>query len=326
MNRQLFQYHPAIGYKFISNLKTRIQHETGGYLVRTNNWGFRSEIDFNKQKDPAKKRVLVFGDSFTAGDGVSNKFRFSDVIEQSVPGIEVYNFGLPGSGTDQQFLMYQEYGRDVECDLIVLVVLVENIRRIKSHYRYYFNEAGEKVIYQKPYYELKDGALILHNNPVESQPLKLEDLPPEEHQKVDTGGRFGMARSIVNALGLKELTQKITKYQPVPEFGSADSPEWLVMREIIRSWSAMAQAKFLVVPLPLYQFVEETSDPGNYQARFSELHSGFGIEVFDPLADLLKYPMDQRRNFRHKTDVHPTPEGHKAIAASLTPKIREMLL
>ena len=266
MNRQLFQYHPTIGYKFIPNLKSRIQHEAGGYLLRTNDWGFRSEHEFSKTRTNDKKRILFFGDSFTAGDGVSNKFRFTDVVEQKLPHTEVFNFGLPGSGTDQQFLMYQEFGKDVECDLIVLTVLVENIRRIKSHYRYYFNEAGEKMVYMKPYFEFKDGKFELHNTPVESQPLKIEDLPASEQEKVDTGGRFGMARSVVNALGLKEFTQKLTKYQPVPEYNTADTPEWLIMKEIITQWSKMAQAKFLVIPIPLYQFVEETADPKNIPA------------------------------------------------------------
>jgi hypothetical protein len=255
MNRQLFQYHPTIGYKFIPNLKTRIQHEAGGYLIRTNDWGFRSEIEFTKEKKADKKRILFFGDSFTAGDGVSNKYRFTDLTEQLIPGSEVFNFGLPGSGTDQQFLLYKEYGQEVECDLIVLVVLVENIRRIKSHYRYYYNEAGEKAVYQKPYFDLKDGQLELMNAPVAMQPFKMEELPESEQEKVDTGGRFGAARGLINKLGLKELTQKITKYQPVPDYNSADSPEWRLMREIIYSWSKMAQAKFLVVPLPLYQFL-----------------------------------------------------------------------
>ncbi len=325
MNRQLFQYHPTIGYKFISYLKTRIQHENGGYLVKTNDWGFRSEIEFNKEKKSGTKRILFFGDSFTAGDGVSNKFRFTDIIEQAIPGIETYNFGLPGSGTDQQFLLYKDFGKDVECDLIVLVVLVENIRRIKSHYRYYFNEAGEKQIYQKPYFDFKDNEFQLFNTPVESQPMKMEDLPANEQEKVDTGGRFGMARSIVNALGLKEITQKFTKYQPVPEFNTATSPEWLVLKEIIKLWSEIAQAKFLVVPLPLYQFIEETSSPDNYKARFGELKSELNIEIFDPLSDLIAYTAEERRNFRHKTDVHPTNAGHKAIADSLSKKITEML-
>jgi phospholipase/lecithinase/hemolysin len=71
--------------------------------------------------------------------------------------------------------------------------------------------------------------------------------------------------------------------------------------------------------------VEETSDPKNYQSRFGELKSQLNIEVFDPLPALKNYTMDERRNFRHKTDVHPTPEGHKAIADSIVAKINSML-
>ncbi len=325
MNRQLFEYHPTIGYKFIKSLKTRVAHEAGGYLLRTNNWGFRCENDFQIGKIPGKKRILFFGDSFTAGDGVSNKFRYTDVLETMLPDTEIYNFGLSGSGTDQQFLMYQEYGKDIECDVIVLSVLVENIRRIKSHYRYYYNDKNEKVIYAKPYYDFKDGAFQLFNTPVPSQPLTMEELPKEEQEKVDTGGRFGFARSVVNALGLKEITQKITKYQPVPEYNESNTPEWQVMREIIKQWKGMAQAKLIVIPLPLYQFVEETSDASNYQSRFAELTTELDIPVIDPLPEMRKYTMDERRNFRHKTDVHPTAEGHKAMAEAIYPELSKIL-
>src|SRR3982751_5118059 len=102
MEIQLFRYHPIIGYTFIPNLKTRIEHEGGGYLLRTNSTGFRSEREFRKKKDAAKFRVLLFGDSFTAADGVSNRNRYSDILEALVPDVEVYNFALPGTGTDQQ--------------------------------------------------------------------------------------------------------------------------------------------------------------------------------------------------------------------------------
>ena len=43
MNRQLFEYHPAFGFRFIPNLKARVEHEAGGYLVRSNKSGFRCE-------------------------------------------------------------------------------------------------------------------------------------------------------------------------------------------------------------------------------------------------------------------------------------------
>ena len=50
-------------------------------------------------KPQRRMRVLVFGDSFTAGDGVSNGSRYSDVLETLLPPpTEVHNFGLPGSG------------------------------------------------------------------------------------------------------------------------------------------------------------------------------------------------------------------------------------
>ena len=36
MSRQLFQYHPTVGYHFVPGLKARVEHEAGGYLMRTN--------------------------------------------------------------------------------------------------------------------------------------------------------------------------------------------------------------------------------------------------------------------------------------------------
>jgi carbamoyltransferase len=108
MEIQLFQHHPIIGYTFIPNLKTRIEHEGGGYLLRTNAAGFRSEHEFSTAKTAGKFRVLLFGDSFTAGDAISNKNRFGDVLETLVPDVEVYNFGLPGTGTDQHYLVWRE--------------------------------------------------------------------------------------------------------------------------------------------------------------------------------------------------------------------------
>ena len=97
--RRVFQYDPVIGYRFIPGLKARIPHERGGYLVRVNNAGFRCNHDFRASRTPGYRRVLLFGDSLTAGDGVSNEDRFGDLLEDVIERLEVYNFGLPGTGT-----------------------------------------------------------------------------------------------------------------------------------------------------------------------------------------------------------------------------------
>ena len=75
----LFEYDPDIGYRFVPHLKTRVASPDGGYLVRTNGQGFRNDREF--ERDDSTPRILVFGDSFTAGDGVSNGSRYSDVLE-----------------------------------------------------------------------------------------------------------------------------------------------------------------------------------------------------------------------------------------------------
>ena len=121
MSRQLFQYHPVIGYQFIPGLKVRVPHESGGYLVQCNAQGFRASQNFEVPGNKDGLRILIFGDSFTAGDGVSNKYRYSDLLSLrlDVP-VEVYNFGLSETGTDQQYLIYQEFAREIEADLIVV--------------------------------------------------------------------------------------------------------------------------------------------------------------------------------------------------------------
>ena len=78
----------------------------GGYWLKTNHQGFRNDFDYVVKKRKNKKRIAVFGDSFTAGDGVTNSHRYTDVIRQQLPNTEVLNFGLTHSGTDQQFLIF----------------------------------------------------------------------------------------------------------------------------------------------------------------------------------------------------------------------------
>jgi lysophospholipase L1-like esterase len=48
--------------------------------------------------------------------------------------------------------------------------------------------------------------------------------------------------------------------------------------------------------------------------------------LHDPLIDLLKYTPEQRRKFRFERDIHLTQEGHEAIAASVAPVIKRILL
>lgn len=334
MNRQLFEYHPTIGYRFVPDLKARIRHENGGYLVKTNKLGFRSDVEFVSERSQGNKKILLYGDSFTAGDGVSNGQRFSDILDRAMPNVDIYNFGLPGIGPDQKYLIHKEYASGMQYDMVVIVILVENIRRINKQYRvyreqhldYFKEETGGEVIYEKPLFQIDElGSLNLTNTPLNRFPIDLSDTSLKDKSNVDSGGRFQAVRKLLRQTGLKNLVKKYVKYQPVPEYNSANTPEWMLMSALLKEWVGHINAPVLLVPLPMHQFTEEVSDPSPYQQRFQGLCSDLNIEMHDPLPDFLKYSQDDRRQFRFPNDVHPTSFGHQAIAESLLDPIKKML-
>jgi carbamoyltransferase len=325
MSRQLFEYHPVIGYRYIPGIKARVPYEGGGYLIRVNRSGFRCRHEFAAAKPPGRLRVLLCGDSFTAGDGVSDGYRYGDLLEKLIPGLEVYNLALPGTGTDQQYLAFQEFGQGLEYDVLILGVLVENILRVKARYRIYYNEQGDEVVYAKPYFELEDGELKLRQVPVPKEALSKDQIPLELRHTIDRGGRYPALRQLVKKLKLKNLAQRLTRYQPFPEYGNPQDLAWRLMRAILTDWIGRAPAKVLLVPIPFYQYVEETSDPEPYRARFMELARATGCALHDPLADLRRHPPEVRRGFRFAQDPHLTAAGHQALAESLAPALRRLL-
>jgi lysophospholipase L1-like esterase len=326
--RQLFQYDPVIGYRFIPGMRVRVPHEAGGYLVKVNSSGFRSEREFAPVRDPARHRILLFGDSYTAGEGVSNVDRYSDQLERALSDTEIYNFGLPGSGTDQQYLIYREVGRHLEHDLVIIAVLVENIRRVAARYRLVHTHDETPVFLAKPYYQMTDeGTLELCNVPVPKEPIPPDAMPREERAHADVGGDKQWLRQAIGKLGepAKEAAQRLANYQPLPEYNEPNNPAWLLMRAILKQWIAEIARPAVLVPIPLYHYVEEISSPAGYQARFAELAAETNVQLHDPLPDLHAVPKSERRRFRFKTDIHPTREGHRVLADSLRPVVEQCL-
>jgi hypothetical protein len=317
MNRQLFEYHPTIGYRFIPGLQTREEHEGGGFLLRTNGSGFRCRHEFAARRTPGRFRILLFGDSYTAGMGVSDSRRYGDLLEELLPGVEVYNFGLPGSGTDQQYLIHREFAAEIEHDLVVIAAMVENIRRVASRFRPYSTLEGEQLILAKPYFELgPDGSLRLEHVPVPKEPLAPDS---EEHRFVDRFGGLVRLRGAINRFGpeVKDLVQRLTRYQPLPAYDRSDDPAWRLMRAILERWFSELRAPAIVMPIPLYQYVEKTASAKAYQERFRELEGHPGVEVRDPLPDFHRHPPAERRAFRFPFDCHLTPSAHRVLAGFL---------
>ena len=322
--QSLFKDHDVIGYTYNPNLKIRVSHEAGGFLLKTNEFGFRSN---GIPKDP-EKDVLVFGDSFTAGDGVSNQYRWTDKINTFLPAnqnnIIFHNFGLSGTGTDQQYLVWREFASKLKAKCIIVAVLVENIRRNVSSYRPVANLNGEIGYRAKPYFEVDgSGRLKLFNQPVPQGIFEANEI--HSSTKIDHGGRFPKIRKTIINFGLKEIVQRFTRYQPLPEYKSPKNYGWRLTKEILNLWCDEIYGPMIIIPIPIYQYIEGTADARSYQKRFKELEENPKISVIDPLPDLLKYSLEERRNFRFDKDVHLTREGHEALAKAVSSPLSEIL-
>jgi carbamoyltransferase len=272
----------------------------------------------------------VFGDSFTAGDAVCNRQRYTDLLEARLEGaggqpVEFYNFGLSSTGTDQQYLVWREFARGIEHDLVIIAVFVENIRRVVAQFRPHRDEEGVERLYAKPYYVLENDALRLCQVPPRREPYGEDELDAAQAAAVDQGGRFLMLRRMVTMLGMRDMIQHLTQYQPLPHYDSPSNPAWRLLRAILLQWIGALDRPVLLMPLPLPQHLDETCDAAPYQARFAELAHDAGCRLHDPLPDLLRIAPDARRKLRWEQDIHFTPAGHDALARSLEPVVAAML-
>ncbi len=332
--RRVYRHDDLLGMRMVENVAARVEHEVGSYLIEANGSGFRCRHDFAVEPTPGTRRILLFGDSFTVGTGVRADRRFGDLLEAAFDHVEVYNFGLTGSGTDQQYLAYDSIGRHLHHDLIIVAPWVENIRRNPAHHRVWSDrwadrslDEGNVVLQAKPYFEFDaDGELELRNVPV-PKPVPYDSV---EKDDLNTGSaqRFERVRRLIRKRTpwAKDLLQRLSRLQPVPEYDSPDDPSWLLMRAIVERWQAEASVPMLVCPIPMYQHIEGGASSDGYRARFAELaRPADGLVVHDVLADLQGRNAKARRALRFQRDIHFTEAGHAAFAEALVPAVGELL-
>lgn len=325
LHRQLGAFNPDYGYHFVPGLKARVEHHGGGYLVKVNEAGFRSNNEFVAEKPPGTFRALLFGDSFTAGDGVSNGARYSEVLEELVPGLQVYNFGVPGTGPDEHLLIYRNAARGIDHDLVIIGVWVENIRRVMMRYRPGLKSTtGELLWMPKAYFTLgPDGELVRGNDPVPRDQVPTEELDEEDRAGMMKVTGLRATRHIPQSV--RKVIQRTTKYDTLPEYQSPDSPGWRLLSAILRTWTAESSVPVIVMPIPTSRHLDETTSAEHYQARYAELADPPRVTISDPLPKLLEYPVEERLTFRFsQDDDHPTKRYHRVLAELLAPAVTEV--
>jgi hypothetical protein len=176
-------------------------------------------------------RILVLGDSFTFGEGVSDDETYSAFLEASLPDVEVLNGGVHGYGHDQMLLALEDLGPKVHPDLVLLGFVSEDMERNLLAFR----------DFAKPRFALEGDALVLENVPVPS-PEDVERQGPFRSRFLDLlrmlrdryETRSGVSEQRMTTLTYRLLLEiaQVTKSlgaRPVfcylPVFGEIDKPD-----------------------------------------------------------------------------------------------------
>lgn len=144
------------GWRLKPNL-SRIAMPDGNTLS-TNSIGLRGRAELAVPKPAGTRRVLLFGDSFTFGEEVSDEETYAHRLGLFLPGVEVANLGVNGYGHDQMWLALREEGLRLQPDAVVLCYVTDDAHRNLLTFR----------SYAKPRFVARDGALALDGVPVPS--------------------------------------------------------------------------------------------------------------------------------------------------------------
>ncbi len=153
-------YDPVTGWSLKPGLRNclyRIVHNQPK-TVNSNSRGLRGLTEYPYEK-PAKKRVVVLGDSMIFGEEVSDDETFVHQWNLLLePGAEALNLGVHGYGHDQMLLKLKNEGLRYRPDFVIL--------------GFYFYDMSRNLLdfyaYAKPRYTVKNGKLVLKNVPVPS--------------------------------------------------------------------------------------------------------------------------------------------------------------
>lgn len=305
--RQCFKYHPEFGWWHIPKLSARLMLGQTFHQFRTNAVGMREERNFPKKTPKGRVRIVVLGDSYAAGDGVSNHRRATSIMSNRFPALDVLNFGLNGSGTDQQLLIFEKLASSYQVDAFFWFICVENIaRNLYTHFPS-FNWHEHRATYRpKPYFRLRGRDLVMHHVPVPHKSCSAAELDPD-------------------AVKFPYLPDEFPN-DPYGIYNKAHSEHWKLMKALIRRFLRQVSPRpVFLIPLPMYQHYLEECPPG-YLDRFAELESRKdNVHVLDVLPAFLGVHASARELLRFPDDPHYTEFAHSVLAQAIEYQFKRLL-
>jgi hypothetical protein len=257
-------------------------------------------MEFGIEKG-ARLRVVVLGDSYAAGDGVNNRERFSDILMRLLPGVEVLNFAMPGTGEDQQVLTYEQIAARYNADVCLFCAADMDIFRLTVKAWPALEWGTQTLRYRaKPSFYIEQDELRLSQESVQ------RGMRNESNLK-EWGG--------VDFLKTRTAEDWADSY-------AATSVQCRLLKAIIkRFFSFVGDLPVFLIPLPspvhgLGQF------SAVYRDVFADLVAGLNQKWFvDVLPAFKSLNTNDREACYLDRDPHFSARGHQVVASAIAEAI-----
>ena len=118
---------PSLRFEYIPGYEDTA-HDSADPMAyfKINADGFRDH-PHNLAKQPGTKRILVFGDSITAGNGLRDADQtFARLLQDKLPGSETFNMGVGGYNTAQEAETLRAKGLKYRPDIVILAFCIND--------------------------------------------------------------------------------------------------------------------------------------------------------------------------------------------------------
>jgi lysophospholipase L1-like esterase len=269
--------------------------------------GFRKPY-YQQEDAKIRHNVLVFGDSFTWGWGVSESKILTDRMSLLMPEYRVSNFGLNNTGTVQQFTLFEAYGKErLQAGDILILMFFGND---------FFNNVGDSLRA-----ELKDGQ-IRRVGPTEAFGAKrIVDVMKDSSYLLNL--LIYSADSMLERLKQKRADTRVQELAGL----SDSSLEVIITRYFLERFKKSVeekQARLIVAYIPQQGELGEALEPSDnrmtneriLRQAFFACAKSLGIRTLD----LLPYFLEAKRSGLYDRltflrDEHWNENGH-AVAAN----------
>ena len=195
----LFRHDAELGWAPIPNAAATFTG-TRTVGVSNNSLGLR-DLEVGGARKPT---VLFLGDSFVWGYDVEANERFTDLLRAELPAARIVNAGIPGYGTDQEYLMLARIWDAVRPDVVVLMFCTGNDRADNSAN---MRNGG----YYKPYLaRAADGAWHFAGQPVpRSRHVYFRENPLARHLWLARAGVTGYVQLAHPEIEVPDPTERL---------------------------------------------------------------------------------------------------------------------